>query len=112
MNTKFLTIALAGLVLAAGGGLVISAFTANQAKEASIQASSELSTATFSVTNMTCATCPATVKAAMSRVNGVRSVEVDFDSAAATVEFDATLTSPEQIAQASTAVGFPATPVS
>lgn len=65
-------------------------------------------TATFAVENMTCALCPVTVKSAMQRVNGVRSVEIDFGAGTATVVFDPSVTSIEAIAAASTNAGYPA----
>jgi mercuric ion binding protein len=68
-------------------------------------------TATFSIEKMTCATCPITVRKAMQRVDGVKEVTVDFDSKAATVVYDASLTDVEEIAASSTNVGFPATPI-
>ena len=64
--------------------------------------------ATFAVENMTCALCPATVKKAMEQVNGVQSVEIDFDAKTATVVFDPAATSVEAIAAASTNAGYPA----
>lgn len=67
-----------------------------------------LTTASFAVENMTCATCPITVKKAMSRVPGVRTVEIDFDKKTATVTYDPTVTTPEAIAAASTDAGYPA----
>ncbi len=63
----------------------------------------------FDVPDMTCETCPITVKFAMSRVEGVRSVEVDFDSRSATVIFDPALTDAAKIAEASAQAGYPAT---
>lgn len=65
-------------------------------------------TATFAVENMTCALCPITVKKAMERVAGVRSVEVDFEAKTATVVFDPALATAEAIAAASTDAGYPA----
>lgn len=67
---------------------------------------------TFAVENMTCAACPITVKKAMSRVDGVQSVEVNFDAKTVTVMFDPTLADAAAIAQASASVGFPAHGVS
>jgi mercuric ion binding protein len=67
---------------------------------------------TFAVENMTCATCPISVKKAMSKVDGVQSVTVDFDTKTAIAVFDPALTSAKLIADASTDVGYPATPVS
>lgn len=69
---------------------------------------SSVSTATFTVENMTCVTCPLTVRKAMQRVKGVSEVHVDFDSKSATVTYDPSLTTEQQIADASNNVGFPA----
>ncbi len=63
---------------------------------------------TFSVENMTCAACPITVRKAMSRIEGVQNVAVDFDAKTVTVVFDAVLTDSSAIAEASTSIGFPA----
>ena len=69
-------------------------------------------TQTFSIEKMTCATCPISVKKAMSRVDGVHSVTVDFDTKTAVAVFDPAQTSATEIANASTNVGFPASPTS
>lgn len=71
-------------------------------------ATAQTRTATFTVANMTCATCPITVKKAMQKVPGVRSVDVSFEKKAAVVVFDPSRTRPAAIAAASTGVGFPA----
>ena len=63
---------------------------------------------TFTVENMTCAACPITVRKAMSRVNGVQSVDVDFNAKTVTVAYDPALADTAAIAEASTSVGFPA----
>jgi len=47
----------------------------------------------------------------MARVEGVRSVTVDFAAKTATAVFDATVTTAQEIAAASANVGYPATPV-
>lgn len=65
-------------------------------------------TVAFTVENMTCATCPITVRTAMGRVDGVLDVRIDWDTKIATVVFDAEQTSPEEIGAASTNAGFPA----
>jgi len=62
----------------------------------------------FAIENMTCATCPITVKKAMGKVDGVRSVDVDFDAKTATVVYDPSIATVEQIAAASTNAGYPA----
>jgi mercuric ion binding protein len=71
-------------------------------------AAATLTEVSFDVPDMTCALCPVTVKTAMSKVEGVQSVEVDFDTRRATVTFDATLTDAAAIAEASAQAGYPA----
>jgi mercuric ion binding protein len=66
-------------------------------------------TATFSISNMTCPTCPITVKAAMRKVPGVQSVDVSLRQKIAVVVFDPARVKPAAIAAASTGAGFPAT---
>ena len=65
-------------------------------------------TITFSVDNMTCALCPVTVKRAIEGVDGVRTVEIDFEARTATVVFDTAATSADAIATASANAGYPA----
>jgi mercuric ion binding protein len=64
-------------------------------------------TVTLAIDNMSCVTCPITVKAAIKRVPGVRAVQVDYKTKQATVTFDDTRTSAKALAKASTDVGFP-----
>jgi len=66
-------------------------------------------TITFDVEKMTCATCPIAVRKAMLRVDGVDKVEVDLKNKSAVVTFDSSMTTPAEIGQSSTDVGFPAT---
>jgi mercuric ion binding protein len=65
-------------------------------------------TVIFAVENMTCALCPVTVKSAMEGVEGVRSVEINFEARTATVVFDAAATDANAIGAASTNAGYPA----
>ena len=78
---------------------------------AQAQAADEERTVAFEVEKMTCATCPITVRAAMQRVDGVKTVKVDLATNTATVTYDANVTNASDIAGASTNVGFPATVV-
>lgn len=73
-------------------------------------ASAAEQTVSMSIEKMTCALCPVTVRKAMERVEGVQAVDVDFDSKIAIVTFDDSKTTAVDIAQASTDVGYPATP--
>ena len=68
----------------------------------------ELAEQVFTIENMTCAACPITVKRAMSRVSGVHRVDVNFEDKTATATYDRSLTNVGAMADASTAVGFPA----
>ena len=68
-------------------------------------------TVTLAVENMTCATCPITVRKAMEQVSGVKSVAVDYESKTATVAFDPNVATPAKIGAASTNAGYPAKPV-
>lgn len=90
--------------LAIAGGL---AFAAAQNSQAPV-AQAEQASASFTVDNMTCATCPISVKKAMMRVEGVKSVDIDFETKTAQVVFDPARTTPDAIGAASSDVGYPA----
>ena len=86
----------------------LAAFLTAPATAQTASAQAELQTVTFDVENMTCATCPITVRLAMEAVEGVRSVEVEFETKTATVVFDPATASPAAIGAASTNAGYPA----
>lgn len=97
--------------LVAAGALILAGvlgYASKTVAQDSVVEATALHTATFAVEKMTCATCPITVKTAIQRVEGVRSVDVDFEAKTATVTFDATIVAPAQIAQASLGAGYPA----
>lgn len=91
------------------GAVGVTSVAATSASSAQAPAA-QTQVASFAVANMTCATCPITVKKAMSAVQGVRSVKIDFDSKTATVEFDPKVTNAAAIAAASANAGYPARP--
>lgn len=66
-------------------------------------------TATLEVSNMTCVTCPLTVKTALKRVPGVGRIEVDFKTRQAVVEFNDAKTSIAALEKATADVGYPST---
>ena len=70
----------------------------------------EQQTVTLAVEKMTCALCPFTVSKAIESVDGVKSVDVDYDSKTAEVTFDDAITDVNTVAAASTNAGYPATP--
>jgi len=94
---------LAGLLVFGYANVTIAAPSAPDAQAATEQ------TRTFTIENMTCPLCPVTVHKAMTNVDGVKSVDVDFDAKTATVRFDPAVTTVEEIAHASTNAGYPAT---
>lgn len=63
--------------------------------------------ATLNVSNMTCATCPITVKRALARVKGVVRVRVDFDRKQADVTYDDATTTVAALIRATTEAGYP-----
>lgn len=65
-------------------------------------------TVTLGVPGMTCGACPITVKKAISKVNGVKQTEVDFDKRQAVVTYDDAKASVDQIMQATSNAGYPA----
>lgn len=93
---------------AALAAIGVASFYAASNAPANASAPSEERTQTFAIENMTCATCPITVKKAMSGVDGVVSVDVDFSAKTATVVYDPSVTSADDIAAASTNAGYPA----
>jgi mercuric ion binding protein len=64
-------------------------------------------TITLTVSNMTCATCPITVKHALTKVEGVSKAVIDFDKKQAMVTFDDARTSTAALIKATTDAGFP-----
>lgn len=64
-------------------------------------------TITLTVSNMTCTTCPITVKRALTKVEGVSKAVIDFDKKQAMVTFDDARTSAAALIKATTDAGFP-----
>ena len=96
---------------AIGGPALAAASQATNEETVVATAEATQATAQFSIDKMTCATCPISVKKAMKRVDGVKSVEVDFETKIATVNYDPAITTPTEIAAASTNVGYLATEI-
>jgi len=107
MNRTLMIIAAIG-VLGLGGLAIYNAAPNASARDASVEAQQAQETKTFAIENMTCATCPITVRKAMNGVDGVKSVKVDFEAKTATVVYDPKVTNAQQIADASTNAGYPA----
>ncbi len=108
---RILIIIAAVVALGLTGLTVLNLSPSNRADASAVTAQANEVTQSFAVENMTCPACPFTVKKAMARVEGVESVNVDFDAKTATAVFDATVTTAQEIAAASTTVGYPTTPI-
>jgi len=107
---KRASIIFSAVIALGAGGLGTMALLPTSGALAGSEATSQnaLERHTFAIENMTCATCPITVKKAMSNVDGVSSVEVDFETKTATVLFDPRQTTISAVASASTNAGYPA----
>ena len=66
-------------------------------------------TVTLSVPGMTCATCPITVKKALSKVEGVVEAKVTWEPKEAVVTYDDTKTTPAALTKATENAGYPST---
>lgn len=105
---KRVVIVIAGvLAVGAAAALIAGTFHAPSSQPAPVQAA-VMHRATFAISNMTCATCPITVRKAMARVAGVKTVAVDFETKKAVVDFDSSRTTVAAIGAASTKAGYPA----
>lgn len=67
-------------------------------------------TVTLSVSNMTCAACPITVKKALSKVEGVQAADVSYEMKEAVVTYDDTKTNIEALTKAAEGAGYPSEP--
>lgn len=64
-------------------------------------------TVKLSVEGMTCASCPLTVKHALTNVKGVSKTEVSFEKKLAVVTFDDAQTNVQALTKATANAGFP-----
>lgn len=64
-------------------------------------------TITLSVPSMTCATCPITVKLALSKVEGVIKAKVTWNPKEALVTYDDAKTTPAALTKATANAGYP-----
>lgn len=66
-------------------------------------------TVTLSVSGMTCAACPVTIKKALNKVEGVETIEVNLEKKEALVTFDDAKTTVEALLEATKNAGYPST---
>lgn len=97
------------VLLIGGAGVGAMTLMPQTSNEAGAHSNVALQTVSFAVENMTCATCPITVRKAMEGVAGVEEVTVDYRTKIATARFDPQATNATDIAAASTNAGYPAT---
>ena len=84
-------------------------FSITLAVLANTTSAGELRSTTLVVREMTCASCPLTVKQILKKQAGVSEATVDYKSQLAQVKFDPEKIQPEQLAKAVTDIGFPTT---
>ena len=68
-------------------------------------------TATLSVPTMSCASCPVTIKAVLTKVPGVSSIKSDLAKRQTTVIYDDAKTNLAALSKATADAGFPSSPV-
>lgn len=66
---------------------------------------------TLSVPDMNCATCPITIKKALTKVSGVSKIDVNLDRREAKVTFDDTKAKVEALTRATKNAGYPSSVV-
>src|SRR3546814_14377174 len=86
-----------------GGGVALA--LGNSAQDRPAATASAQRQTTFAVENMTCATCPITVRKAMTGVAGVTAVNVDFAAKTARATYDQRRANAAHIAATSPAAG-------
>ena len=64
-------------------------------------------TVTLAVKNMTCVSCPYIVKQSLTRIDGVKAVDVSLEEKQAVVQYDDTKINVEALITATTNYGFP-----
>lgn len=64
-------------------------------------------TVTLAVPGMTCAACPITVKKALTKVDGVSKVNVNFEKREAVVTFDDAKANVQKLTEATKDAGYP-----
>ena len=68
-------------------------------------------TANLSVPTMSCASCPVTIKAALTKVPGVTSIKSDLAKRQTTIVYDDAKTDVAALSKATADAGFPSSPV-
>lgn len=61
----------------------------------------------LSIPGMNCPVCPITIKKSLQKVDGVKAVDVNFESKLADVTFDDEVTDIKHLKQATANVGYP-----
>lgn len=74
----------------------------------SLPAAAKQQTVSLNVPTMDCATCPITIKAALSRVPGVAKVKVSYEKREAVIVYDDAQATVADLKKATEDVGYPA----
>lgn len=106
--------AVAGLVVAAVAAFGVAAglpAPGSTAPQAAGQEAAKLKIVKLRVENMSCAACPYIVREALASVDGVVDVKVDYATRTATVVFDPTRASVDDLTAATGDLGYPSQPL-
>lgn len=87
--------------------LLVAAVVAVAALSSASSALAVERTVTLAVENMSCASCPYIVKQSLTRVEGVKDVDVSFEEKKAVVIFDDAATDIATLMAATAGMGFP-----
>ncbi len=106
---KKTTLVAALLAALVGTSTLIGMSYANDSNTVSKAAQAQTATIELAVQNMTCATCPITVRKSLERVEGTLDVSVDYATKLAKVTYDPQLTNVAALEKATTEAGYPST---
>jgi len=113
-NTALFTLLAATVIVLGFAGLNISRYVFPTGGAAQMSGASGqqralapgLQRASIPVEGMTCATCEISVRSALNRVNGVKSVQVSVATHSATVDFDPAQANADQLVSAINSTGY------
>ncbi|MBI5068702.1 MAG: heavy-metal-associated domain-containing protein [Deltaproteobacteria bacterium] len=69
-----------------------------------------LAAVSLHVEGMTCPSCKVAVRVALSRLDGVKDMQIDLANKSASVAYDSTKVTPQQLADALNRLGYPTSP--
>ena len=99
--------AFVGTALIAAAALVVAALPFERASAGGAAVAGSATT-TLRVEGMTCPSCKVAVRTALSKLDGVKNAKVDVANKSATVEYDPSKVTPQQLVDAVNRLGYQA----